>query len=63
MIGATTGKTEQRPFEFNRKQTDWPVFIADGSMSVHYEHDVLITEKGPRILTEGLEDVADVIRN
>lgn len=61
MIGATTGKTEQRPFEFNRKQTDWPVFIADGSMSVHYEHDVLITEKGPRVLTEGMEDIGDVI--
>ena len=30
-------------------------------MSVHYEHDVLITENGPRILTEGLETIADVI--
>lgn len=61
MIGATTGKTEQRAFAFNRKQTDWPVFIADGSMSVHYEHDVLITEKGPRVLTEGMEEIRDVV--
>jgi len=39
----------------------WPVFIADGSQSVHYEHDVLITADGPRVLTEGLDDLPDVI--
>lgn len=61
MIGATTGKTEQRPFEWNKRAKDWPVFIADGSLAVHYEHDVLITEKGPRVLTEGMEEVEDVI--
>jgi len=62
MIGVGTGKTTQMPFKVGRKQmTDWPVFIADGSMSVHYEHDVLITEGDPRVLTEGLEDVNDVV--
>jgi methionine aminopeptidase len=37
------------------------VLTADGSMSVHYEHDVLITESGPRILSEGMDDLPDVI--
>jgi methionyl aminopeptidase len=54
MIAATTAEVYSRPKE-------WPVFTRDGSMSVHYEHDVLITEDGPRVLTEGLETVADVI--
>ncbi|MFO0858886.1 MAG: methionyl aminopeptidase [Phycisphaerales bacterium] len=39
----------------------WPEMVADGSMSVHYEHDVLITEKGPRILSEGMEELDDVV--
>lgn len=54
MIGAGTGK-----------KTDaddvWPVFTADGSMSVHYEADVLITESGPRDLTEGMAGLPEVI--
>jgi methionyl aminopeptidase len=39
----------------------WPILTADGSMSVHYEHDVLITQSGPRVLTAGLEKIPDVI--
>jgi methionyl aminopeptidase len=39
----------------------WPVFTADDSLSAHYEHDVLITEKGPRILSEGLEKLPDIV--
>ena len=39
----------------------WPVFSADGSPTVHYEHDVLVTEVGPRILTHELDDLPDVI--
>lgn len=39
----------------------WPVFSADRSMTVHYEHDVLITERGPRVLTEGMEMLPDVV--
>ncbi|MGP1311034.1 MAG: type I methionyl aminopeptidase [Phycisphaerales bacterium] len=39
----------------------WPVFTADGSQCVHYEHDVLITEDGPEVLTAALEDLPDVI--
>jgi methionyl aminopeptidase len=54
MIAAGTGRTRQ-------KRHEWPVFTADGSIAVHYEHDVLITEEGPRVLTEGLEEIPDVI--
>lgn len=54
MIGLGTGRTRQE-----RRQ--WPIFTADGSLSVHYEHDVLITDEGPRVLTAGLEELPDVI--
>ncbi|MEO1008200.1 MAG: type I methionyl aminopeptidase [Planctomycetota bacterium] len=39
----------------------WPLMVADGSQSVHHEHDVLITEEGPRVLTADLEKLPDVI--
>jgi methionine aminopeptidase len=39
----------------------WPEIVSDGSLSVHYEHDVLVTPEGPRILTEGMEQLPDVI--
>jgi methionyl aminopeptidase len=54
MIAVGTGEVAQ-------KAKTWPVFSADGSLAVHYEHDVLITEKGPRSLTEGLEQLPDVV--
>ena len=54
MIAVGTGQVKQK-----RKQ--WPIYIADGSQCVHYEHDVLITEGEPRVLTEGLDEVEDVI--
>ncbi len=54
MVAVGTGQTRQRGKE-------WPVFTADGSLSVHYEHDVLIGEDAPIVLTEGLEDVRDVV--
>lgn len=40
---------------------DWPLCTSDGSQSVHYEHDVLITESGPKVLTEGLDELNDII--
>lgn len=55
MIGAGTGKTRSLP-------NQWPVFTADNSMSVHYEHDILVTDDGCRVLTEGLEDLQDIIQ-
>ncbi len=39
----------------------WPVFTADGSLSVHYEHDVLITPHGPEILTADLHDLPEIV--
>ena len=30
----------------------WTVVTADGSLSAHFEHTVLITENGARILTQ-----------
>lgn len=54
MIGLGTGDTAQAKGE-------WPIFTADGSLAVHYEHDVLITEEGPRVLTEGLDELPDAL--
>ena len=54
MIGVSTADITQ-----GHKQ--WPIYTADHSMSVHYEHDVLVTSEGPRILTDGLQHVTDVI--
>ena len=54
MIAVGTGKVKQNGHQ-------WPVYSADNSMSVHYEHDVLITENGPRVLTAELEKRDDVI--
>lgn len=39
----------------------WPILSKDGSLSVHYEADVLITAEGPRNLTEGLDLLPDVV--
>jgi methionyl aminopeptidase len=38
----------------------WPIHTADGSLSVHYEANVLVTEDGPVNLTEGLDDLPSV---
>lgn len=54
MLAIGTGATRQAAQQ-------WPVFTADGSLSAHYEHDVYISETGPRILTEGLEKMPDVV--
>lgn len=54
MIAVGTAATHQAPFS-------WPVYTADGSLAVHYEHDVLITANGPRILTAGLDEIPDTI--
>jgi methionyl aminopeptidase len=40
---------------------EWPVFTADGSMSVHYEADVLVTAAGPVNLTEGLFALPEIV--
>ncbi|MDQ7054028.1 MAG: type I methionyl aminopeptidase [candidate division KSB1 bacterium] len=35
----------------------WTVRSADGSLSAHFEHTVVIRKDGPEILTEGLEQI------
>ncbi len=47
--------------ELSQDERAWPIFTADGSLAVHYEHDVLITETGPRVLTEPLYDLPMVV--
>lgn len=54
MIGAGTGDTVQA-------KNQWPVYTADGSLSVHYEHDIYVSETGPRVLTDGLDDLPDIV--
>jgi methionyl aminopeptidase len=54
MLAVGTGETRQKP-----KQ--WPVYSADDSLTVHYEHDVLVTERGPRVLSEGMETLPDIV--
>jgi methionyl aminopeptidase len=54
MVAAGTGQTYQR-------KNEWPIFTADGSMSVHYEHDVYIAEDQVVVLTEGMEGLPDVV--
>lgn len=33
------------------KEQGWEFFTADGSLSAHYEHSILISANGPEILT------------
>ena len=47
--------------EITSGDQQWPIRTADGSLAVHYEADVLITEDGPRDLTEGLDELPDVV--
>ncbi len=38
-------------FDVYTEQDDWTVVTRDHSLSAHFEHEVVITENGPRILT------------
>jgi methionyl aminopeptidase len=39
----------------------WPIRTVDGSMTVHYEADVLITESGPDVLTADMFNLPDLV--
>lgn len=39
----------------------WAIRTADNSLAVHYEADVLVSEEGPRDLTEGMQDLPDIV--
>lgn len=54
MIAAGTG-------EVVSEGRSWPIFTADGSLSVHYEADVIVTETGALDLTEGMDALPDIV--
>jgi methionyl aminopeptidase len=39
----------------------WPIRTVDGSLTVHYEADVLITEDGPDVLTADMFELPDIV--
>ncbi len=59
MIGVGTGETMQT--DRGARGQEWPIHTADGSLSCHYEHDVLITDAEPEVLTAGLTALPDVL--
>ncbi len=54
MVAIGTGRRQESARE-------WPIYTADGTIAVHYEADVLISEEGPRLLTEGMESLPDIV--
>ena len=54
MLAIGTGRTKP-------EKGTWPVFSADDSMTAHHEHDVLVTEDGNVVLSEGMDELCDVI--
>ena len=54
MISVTTPQKREAPGK-------WPIWTPDGSLAVHYEHDVYISDDGPVVLTEGLDELPDVV--
>ena len=54
MIATTSG-------EIISEGKQWPIYTADGSLSVHYEANILVTDNGPRDLTKGMKELPDVV--
>jgi methionyl aminopeptidase len=61
MINAGTRASREDKHPFNKNWTDWPIYSADGSLSVHFEHDILVTEDGHKVLSEGMEEIENVV--
>ncbi len=47
--------------ETTSRRREWPIDSADGSMTVHYESDIVVHADGPEDMTAGLWDLPDVI--
>lgn len=47
--------------EITNPPGEWPIHSEDGSLSVHYEADVIITEHGRDVLTETMFDLPDIV--
>lgn len=52
MIGYSTGRITQK---------GWPIYTADGSLSSHFEHNLLITEKETVLLSVEMEKLPEII--
>lgn len=49
--------------DIKSRRRKWPIFTADGSLSVHYEADILVTEDGCDNLTERMNALPDIVGN
>jgi methionyl aminopeptidase len=54
MVAMGTAQTVSEPRQ-------WPIRTADGSLSVHYEANVIVTAEGCRNLTQGMRDLPEVV--
>lgn len=63
IIAVGTSRTDDTFLRKNKRDRfrQWPIRTADRSLAVHYEHDVLITDTGPRVLTAGLNDLPIIL--
>lgn len=43
------------------KKNEWPIFTADGSLSVHFEHNLFVGEKETVLLSKSLWDLPEII--
>ena len=61
MLLAVEPMLAMRSAETSSTPRQWPVLTRDGSLSVHYEADVLITADGHENLTAGMWNLPDVV--
>lgn len=54
MVFAIEPMVNMGDYRVETKADNWTVITADGLPSAHFEHDVLITDGEPEILTEGI---------
>ncbi len=54
MVFAIEPMVNMGGYEVYTKEDDWTVATADGKPSAHFEHDIVITDGKPEILTAGL---------
>ncbi len=54
MVFAIEPMVNMGSYEVYTKDDDWTVVTADGKPSAHFEHDIVITDDKPDVLTAGL---------
>lgn len=55
MVFAIEPMLNEGTYEIYTGDDGWTVFTADGKLSAHFEHTVLISENGPEILSKPIE--------